>query len=57
MRRLWSNRIAIANSGSIDDILKTGAPIIYADSALIAMVNADSTSTGLPNLTLEISNA
>jgi len=57
LRRLWSNRIAIANSGAIDDILKTGAPIVYADSALIVVVQADSTSTGLPNLTLEISNA
>lgn len=57
LRRLWSNRIAVANSGAIDDILKTGAPIVYADSALITIVQADSTSTGLPNLTLEISNA
>jgi methionyl-tRNA formyltransferase len=47
---------AIANSGAIDDILKTGAPIVYDNSALIAIVQADSTSTGLPNLTLEISN-
>jgi len=56
MRKLWSNRIAIANSGGIDDILKTGAPIVYADSALVLVVQADSTSTGLPNLNIEISN-
>jgi len=57
MRRLWTNRIAIANTGTVDDILKTGAPIVYTDSALVLVVQADSTSTGLPNLTLEISNA
>lgn len=56
MRKLWSNRIAIANSGGIDDILKTGAPKVYADSALVLVVQADSTSTGLPNLNIEISN-
>lgn len=56
MRRLWFGRIPIANSGAIDDILKTGAPVVYADSALVQIVQADSTSTGLPNLTLEISN-
>lgn len=57
LRKLWSNRITVANSGGIDDILKTGAPIVYADSALMAIVQADSTSTGLPNLNLEITNA
>lgn len=57
MRKLWSNRIAIANSGGIDDILKTGAPIVYEDSALVMVVQPDSTSTGLPNLNIEISNA
>ena len=56
MRRLWFGRVPIANSGAIDDILKTGAPIVYEDSALVMVVQADSTSTGLPNLTLEISN-
>jgi len=56
MRRLWGNRVTVANSGGIDDILKTGAPIVYADSALYTIVQADSTSTGLPNLTIEISN-
>jgi hypothetical protein len=56
MRRLWSNRVTIANSGGIDDIFKVGAPVIYDTSALIAVVQADGTSTGLPNLTIEISN-
>ena len=57
LRRLWDNRVAIANGGTIDDILKTGAPIVYADSALCVVVSADSTSTGLPNMNIEITNA
>lgn len=56
LRKLWSNRVAVANSGGIDEILKTGAPIVYEDSALITVVQPDSTSTGLPNLTIEIAN-
>jgi hypothetical protein len=56
MRRLWGNRVTVANSGGIDDILKTGAPIVYADSAIIQVIQADSTSTGLPNLVIEIAN-
>lgn len=56
MRRLWSNRITVANSGFIDDILKTGAPEVYDTSALFAIIQADGTSTGLPNLNIEITN-
>ena len=57
MRKLWSNRVGVANFVNIDDILKVGAPIIYADSALVTVITADSTSTGLPNLNIEITNA
>lgn len=56
MRRLWVGRVPIANSAFVDDFLKTGAPIVYETSAFVAMIQADSTATGLPNLTLEISN-
>lgn len=56
MRRLWSNRVPVANSGGIDDLLKTGAPELYETSALVAVVQADGTSTGLPNLNIEITN-
>lgn len=57
LRPLWNQRITVANGGGIDDIFKTGMPIVYADSALIAQVQADSISTGLPDILLEISNA
>jgi hypothetical protein len=57
LRPLWFNRVTIANGGDINDLLKTGMPIIYLDSALILMVTADSTSTGLPDVIVEIANA
>jgi len=57
MRSLWRGRVAQANFVAIDDILKVGAPIVYADSAFVMVVAADSTSTGLPNLNIEITNA
>lgn len=57
LRRLWTNRIKLANDSVIDDLLKTGMPIVYQDSALIGVITADSTSTGLPDLVLEIANA
>ena len=57
LRRLWSNRIAIANNGGINNLLDTGMPIVYSDSALILVVEPDSTSTGLPNCVLEIASA
>jgi hypothetical protein len=57
LRSLWSNRIKIANDAGISDMLSTGMPIVYQDSALILLVTADSTSTGLPDLVLEIASA
>mgnify|MGYP000054728115 CR=1 FL=1 len=57
LRPLWSNRITIANGMGIDDVLKTDAIQIFDTSALYLMVQADSTSTGLPNLNISIANA
>ncbi|MEJ6011434.1 hypothetical protein [Novosphingobium aquae] len=57
LRPLWNQRITVANGGGIDDWFKTGAPIVYADSAIIAVPQADSTSTGLPDIIIEIANA
>jgi len=57
LRPLYSERIAVANSGSTADLLKMGMPIIYNDSALILVVTADSTATGLPDVTIEIASA
>lgn len=57
LRKLWEGRVAIANTGDIHDILKTGLIQVFADSAFYVLVRADSTATGLPNLSFEVANA
>lgn len=56
LRPLWYNRVTIANGAGINDMLSTGLPIVYQDSALILVVTADSTSTGLPDVVIEIAS-
>lgn len=56
MRRLWEGRCRLANDGDVHDLLKTGMPQIFADSALFLQVIADGASTGIPELQLEIVN-
>lgn len=55
-RRLWSNRAKVANDGSMDAGSLTPNRIIYATSALWLVVQPDSTSTGLPELLLNVIN-
>ena len=57
LRPLWSGRIGVANGGDVHDMLRTGLPQIYADSSLYVLVAADSTSSGIPHMSVEISNA
>ena len=49
-------RCMTPNDGDVHDMLKTGLPIIYNDSALIMVVQADSTASGIPELAFEIAN-
>ena len=56
LRRLWSGRVNSINGGDTHDMLKTGLPIIFADSALMAVVIPDSTATGIFELNLELVN-
>jgi hypothetical protein len=56
LRRLWSGRCRIANDGDNHDYLKTGLVELFDTSALIAVATPDSTSTGIPELILEVSN-
>lgn len=56
LRPLWFNRVLVANGGGISDMFSTGLPVVYFDSALILMVQADSTSTGLPDVIMEIAS-
>ena len=57
LRPLWTGRCRINNDGDVHALDKTGMPIIYQDSALFVLIAADSTSTGIPELQLEIANA
>lgn len=56
MRRLWQGRVRIANDGDIHDMLKTGMPQIFENSALYLVVHADATASGIPDVTCEIIN-
>lgn len=55
-RPLWTSGTRVANSGTYDGIDMTGMPVVYADSALVATVVPDSTSSGLPDFLIEIAN-
>lgn len=56
LRPLWSGRVTAANGGDCHGLDRTGMPVVYSDSALISMVSADSTSSGLPDVTIEIAS-
>lgn len=56
MRPLGEIRIRVANDGVIQDILTTGMPQVFADSALRMIVTPDSTAAGLPELMIDVIN-
>lgn len=57
MRELWSGgRVKTANDGDVHGIDRVGMPIVYDTSALYPVIWADSTSSGVPDLTFEIVN-
>lgn len=56
LRPLWSGRVKIANDGDVHGPDRTLMPQVFADSALMMAVAADSTSTGIPELELVIAN-
>jgi hypothetical protein len=55
-RPLWSGRCRLVNDGDTHDFARTGSPVLYATSALIFPINADSTSTGIPEIEFIIAN-
>jgi hypothetical protein len=57
LRPLASYRVKFAGDGEVQDWGKTGMPEVFADSALYMIVTADSTSTGLPYVELDIANS
>src|SRR3990172_10310006 len=56
LRPLWRGRVKVAGDGDTHNYITTGMPYVYADSAIYCMVAADSTSSGVPKITIEVSN-
>ena len=56
LRPLWTGRINIANGADLHGPDKTGMPVVFATSALYLTTIADSTSSGVPDLNIEIAN-
>lgn len=58
MRPIYTNmRCKIANDGDVHDLMRTGMPVVYNDSALFLQIEADSTATGIPEVSIEIASA
>jgi hypothetical protein len=56
MRRLWSGRVRVANDGDTHGPDKTNLTQVFADSALYGIIATDSTSSGVPELSVGIVN-
>jgi len=57
VRPVWNGRITVANGGEGHGLDRTGMPQIFLDSALALMLAADSTSSGAPDLLINIASA
>jgi hypothetical protein len=55
LRPLWFGRVISANGGDTHDLLKTGFPQVFENSAMYMILYADSTAVGLPDCTFQIS--
>jgi hypothetical protein len=56
LRPLFSGRVQVTNGGDVYGPDKTGMPVVYDISALQLLVSTDSTSSGYPDLLLDILN-
>lgn len=56
LRPLWTCRVGLANGGDVHGPDKTGMPVVYDTSALYVTCIPDSTSSGVPDLNIEIAN-
>lgn len=56
LRRLWAGRIIAANYADVHDMLRTGLPEIFNDSALLMLVAPDGTALGVPDLSIEVAS-
>lgn len=56
MRKLWEGRIRVANDQVVHGPDLVGLPQLFTDSALVLLVNADGTSSGLPECVFDVIN-
>jgi hypothetical protein len=58
VRELWTGgRVRTANDGDVHDMLKTGMPLIYNTSAILPIIQTDSTVSGqFPEIFIELAN-
>lgn len=56
MRRLASVRVPVANFGDVYGPDRLGLKRVFADSALVMVVQPDSTATGLPDISVQVAN-
>lgn len=56
MRKLWAGRVKFANDGDIHEFTKTNMPQVFDTSSLFYIIQADSTSTGIPTIDIDIVN-
>jgi hypothetical protein len=54
IRPFWTGRVKIANDGDMHGLDRIGMPELFDSSALQIAVNADSTSSGIPDFLIEI---
>jgi hypothetical protein len=54
LRPLWFGRVVVANGGDVHDLLRTGFPQIFEDSALYMILYADGVAVGLPDVCMQV---
>lgn len=54
LRPLWFGRVICANGGDVHDLLRTGFPQLFEDSALYTILYADAVAVGLPDICMQI---
>jgi hypothetical protein len=54
---ITSLKAKFVGDGGIADIITTGMPQVYTNSALYAIITADSTTSGVPEILMEIASA
>jgi hypothetical protein len=56
LRRLFTVRIPVAGATVLMNLLDTGMPEVYANSAFYTLIAADGTALGVPDIQFEVAN-